>query len=223
MSHRGAARIPGSSHAGKERGGSVVVCSPSTHRYRFAPLVSFALCLAIAVLCATPSLRVLATGPGLSETPRDSLWITDGPVFAIVPAGDLLYVGGNFGLVGPYTGLGAPLSLAAGALAPRFPRVEGDVDAGVLAVVSDGNGGWFIGGTFTEADGVARDGLAHILADGELESHADLEKRLLKHLHIPPGDLFRTPKECLDEAYEIQGARIAYQDANMAQPEEKYR
>jgi uncharacterized protein (DUF488 family) len=65
--------------------------------------------------------------------------------------------------------------------------------------------------------------VAHILADGELESHADLEKRLLKHLHIPPGDLFRKPQECLDEAYEIQGARIAYQDANMAETEERYR
>ena len=65
--------------------------------------------------------------------------------------------------------------------------------------------------------------VAHILADGELESHAELEKRLLKHLHIPSGDLFRTPRECLDEAYEIQGGRIAYQDAGMAETEEKYR
>lgn len=52
--------------------------------------------------------------------------------------------------------------------------------------------------------------LLHILADGTLESHADAEKRLVKHFKLPENDLFRTYEEILAEAYTLQAERIAY-------------
>jgi hypothetical protein len=40
----------------------------------------------------------------------------------------------------------------------------------VRVAVSDGAGGFYIGGDFTEVDGLARNRLAHILANGTLGS-----------------------------------------------------
>lgn len=54
--------------------------------------------------------------------------------------------------------------------------------------------------------------IRHIRADGSLESHAELEKRLLERLHIEP-DLFDDPGnfgQLIERAYEIQGEKIAY-------------
>src|SRR5205823_13582820 len=62
------------------------------------------------------------------------------------------------------TGGGVPLRAADGTLAPRFAKVAGEVDA----AISDGAGGWFIGGHFTAVEGVPRWNLAHVLADGSV-------------------------------------------------------
>jgi uncharacterized protein (DUF488 family) len=50
----------------------------------------------------------------------------------------------------------------------------------------------------------------HILPNGTLESHSDLESRLLDLAGLADGDLFRTRDELLAEAYDGQGERIAY-------------
>jgi len=50
----------------------------------------------------------------------------------------------------------------------------------------------------------------HILEDGTLESQADAEFRLLALCGITTNDLFMTREELIDQAYEIQGDRIAY-------------
>ena len=49
-----------------------------------------------------------------------------------------------------------------------MPRVAGgfpSIVPGVFATVSDGVGGWYIGGSFTSVGGLSRNGLAHIRAD----------------------------------------------------------
>ena len=50
----------------------------------------------------------------------------------------------------------------------------------------------------------------HILEDGSLESHINALSRLLRHLHLPEEDLFRSREDMIEEAYRIQGERIAY-------------
>ena len=60
--------------------------------------------------------------------------------------------------------------------------------------------------------------ISHILADGSLEPHQDLEHRMLQKYKIPIlGDMFRSPSECLIEAYSIHGDKIAYEDEKMAE------
>lgn len=57
--------------------------------------------------------------------------------------------------------------------------------------------------------------VAHIHADGSLESHTEMESRLLARCKLPEGDLFRDRDDFVAEAYLIQGERIAYQDDAM--------
>jgi len=54
--------------------------------------------------------------------------------------------------------------------------------------------------------------VSHIHANDELETHDALENRLLKILKMPEGDMLKSREEYVEEAYSIQGERIAYED-----------
>ncbi len=49
----------------------------------------------------------------------------------------------------------------------------------------------------------------HILAHGALETHHELESRLLALCQLPEGDMFRSREECVADAYRIQAERVA--------------
>jgi uncharacterized protein (DUF488 family) len=57
--------------------------------------------------------------------------------------------------------------------------------------------------------------VAHIHADGRLESHAAAMERLLDIAGLPRQDLFRSREELLAEALARQEERVAYVDARM--------
>jgi uncharacterized protein (DUF488 family) len=52
--------------------------------------------------------------------------------------------------------------------------------------------------------------VTHILQDGSLEPHRQTMTRLASDLELASTDLFRTPDELIEDAYEKQGSRIAY-------------
>jgi uncharacterized protein (DUF488 family) len=52
--------------------------------------------------------------------------------------------------------------------------------------------------------------VTHIRHDGALEPHTQLMTRLAAELDLVGTDMFRTPNELIEDAYEKQGARIAY-------------
>ena len=52
--------------------------------------------------------------------------------------------------------------------------------------------------------------VTHILQDGSLEPHRQTMTRLASDLKLASTDLFRTPDELIEDAYEKQGSRIAY-------------
>jgi uncharacterized protein (DUF488 family) len=52
----------------------------------------------------------------------------------------------------------------------------------------------------------------HIKADGNIESHQEMEAHLLAACNLPEGDMFKSREEFVSQAYSIQGNRIAYQD-----------
>lgn len=54
------------------------------------------------------------------------------------------------------------------------------------------------------------DDIKHIHRDGRIESHKELEARLLRMAGLGNRDLFRTDDEVLDQAYRDQAAKVAY-------------
>lgn len=57
----------------------------------------------------------------------------------------------------------------------------------------------------------------HILHDGAIQTHEELESRLLSMCNLPNGDMFTSRNEFIAQAYSIQGNRVAYQDEVMAE------
>jgi len=123
--------------------------------------INFTMVIAAIVLAALSVSVALAQ----SSTPREETWVTNGAVRSIVRTPDTVYIGGDFTYVGPSTGGGVPLDTATGALIYTFPKVDGTVHA----CVPDGSGGWFIGGYFDKVGNVARNSIAHILANGSVD------------------------------------------------------
>ncbi len=119
-----------------------------------AYLVCAAIALAIGAYSATAS------------TPNSSDWTVDGDVNAITESGGTSYVGGSFTSVSLDTGPGAGFSASTGSPDPDLPEVNGNINA----VESDGSGGWYIGGAFTQVGGIARNRIAHIKSNGSVDS-----------------------------------------------------
>jgi len=58
----------------------------------------------------------------------------------------------------------------------------------------------------------------HILEDGAIEDHEHALARLREKLRLPEADLFRSPEEVVEDAYRMQGERIAYETEEEAGP-----
>lgn len=71
-------------------------------------------------------------------------------------------------------------------------------------------------GRALEERGVA---VAHILADGTIETSDEAMSRLLAMFKLPEADLFRGRDELVKEACERQAKRVTYVDRNAAWPE----
>lgn len=102
---------------------------------------------------------------------RPAVLHPNGAVLDIKNAGNgTSYLAGEFTrfVAGPLSG-SATLDRRTGKTSAVFAIV-----GNVGAVVSDGAGGWYIGGTFTQVNGVARQNLAHILADDSFDAAFDV-------------------------------------------------
>jgi 6-phosphogluconolactonase (cycloisomerase 2 family) len=119
-------------------------------------------------LGAVAAFRTASPPLAFSTTP-DSPTQTNGAVNAIVQSGDRTYIGGTFTRVGVPIGFGASLAPGSGAPDYSVAKPNGTVNA----VVSDGAGGWFIGGLFSAVGDVPRSRLAHLLADGTVDPAFD--------------------------------------------------
>ncbi len=79
-----------------------------------------------------------------------------------------LFVGGNFKKIRSYTGSSAVFNINNNyELINNWPKI----DDGVHVIISDGNGGWYIGGDFNSVDGYQIKNLTHILPNGEVDQN----------------------------------------------------
>ncbi|MBC8161590.1 MAG: hypothetical protein H7Z42_10270 [Roseiflexaceae bacterium] len=117
--------------------------------------------LVLVLLCGTLSTGLAAPVLAADPAAQPSGWVTNGAVRAMVQSDTTVYIGGDFTYVGPPTGSFSTLNQTTGAPNLTLPAANG----AVYASVADGTGGWYIGGSFTTIGGLARNRLAHILAD----------------------------------------------------------
>ncbi len=114
---------------------------------------------------------MIATPVRLSaQVLQDHWWHVNGAVraMAIDSANDMLYLAGTFDHIGPALPFGAIVDPISGEPNLTSPLVGRNVDA----VISDGVGGWYIGGQFNEVAGEQRYRVARINADGSLHPWA---------------------------------------------------
>jgi hypothetical protein len=115
-------------------------------------------------------LAIVSAGPGFAQAIDPNLCVANGPVNVVVRDGKTIYIGGCFTqLTSPPTPTGSggvPIDSASGVVLPFSANVAGSV----IAVISDGAGGWYIGGSFTMVGGLPRPNLAHVASDLSVSS-----------------------------------------------------
>jgi hypothetical protein len=109
------------------------------------------------------------TSKAQCDAPITSMFSTNGLVNASIfdPVNNVYYIGGDFTAVNTFYTQGALVNNTSGAADRNYPVVAG-LGTSVLASVSDGAGGFYIGGTFTTVGGLARNRLAHINSSGQV-------------------------------------------------------
>ena len=124
--------------------------------------IAFLGALIAALLIAAP----LAADAATPSTYPDDGFITDGSVRAVtMDSAGRTYFGGTFQRIGRFTGSAVIRSSTFGDL-PLHTQFDGPV----TAAISDGQGGWFVGGSFTHANNLQVGCLAHLFADGTLDT-----------------------------------------------------
>jgi uncharacterized repeat protein (TIGR01451 family) len=104
-------------------------------------------------------------GPAAAQEVDNTVWGTNGPVYAVSRSGNTIYLGGRFSYVGPNTGSGVIVNGTDGTATGQSLKIAGTT----WASVPDGKGGWYIGGKFKAVQGNTRTGLAHLLPNGSLD------------------------------------------------------
>ena len=135
-------------------------------------LFRFSFFVLVVLVCFGVAQNVKA---GYSLTPDASVDITDNIVTSSIVGPDgTIYIGGYFSMVGPFSGYGIPIDTTTGLKVANYPKVSATSgNTGVTSSVSDGNGGWYIGGSFTKVGDYTRNHLAHINADGSVDQNFD--------------------------------------------------
>jgi len=98
-------------------------------------------------------------------------YIFNGPIYATVTDGETLYLGGEFDEISRRSEIGEAILFDETTKdIQAFPYISTEEGGETVhASISDGNGGWFVGGSFTHINGLPHSRIAHILSDGSVD------------------------------------------------------
>ncbi len=113
----------------------------------------------------------------------------DGQVNSIVVSGNKAYLGGTFTKIGYACGTGVLIDTVTGAPDRTFPKMD-PVQGRVYASVSDGHGGWYIGGNFSYVGGIPRKNLVHIRANHTVDPWNPSPNYFVQSLCLSGGRLY---------------------------------
>ncbi len=105
-----------------------------------------------------------------AQTVQEKVSGFNGGAISFTNKGDTLFVGGNFSHLGN-TGSAVVFNTSTNNYVNDFPSIEGNTVTGVHTAISDGNGGWYVGGDFAVVDGVSRKGIIHIQNDNTIDAN----------------------------------------------------
>ena len=133
-----------------------------SHLFIFSATLGLAALVPVSLVGApeTNSAKLLQTTDP-ADAPRQDYWVTDGSVYTTLATNGILYLGGDFRMIGPSGGGGVAVDRITGQVDKQFPRIDG----GVNTVISDGRGGLYVAGFFRLVGDVARTNLVHLLPD----------------------------------------------------------
>jgi hypothetical protein len=137
-----------------------------------APTISVTLLIFALILSLLPASMAGAVNEPITipDTPTAEYPVVNGTVNAAVTAPDgSTYAAGRFTTANPYVrAYGTTFSDGS-----TNPDEGPDFNNIVYIAVADGEGGWYVGGDFTQVGGITRNRLAHILPDGSVDSNFD--------------------------------------------------
>ncbi|MCB8957063.1 MAG: PQQ-binding-like beta-propeller repeat protein [Nocardioides sp.] len=165
---------------------------------------------------AVPVIKVGPRPATFADLPATSV-VADEAVHEVVRSGDRIYAYGNFDHIGRYSGPGRVLDATTGADLPAPVLPDGQVSVSV----SDGSGGWYVGGDFDQDSyGGVEGGLQHVLADGSVDPAFDAGADGLVSAMALDGDtlyvggLFQhvdgTPRQNLAAVSAVDGHLLAF-------------
>ncbi|HUS36506.1 MAG TPA: hypothetical protein VM680_14235 [Verrucomicrobiae bacterium] len=144
--------------------------------------------VAVSFLVALPIARAVE----VASKPTRNLIVTDGWVQAIKEANETVYIVGKFHRAGGWTGGAAFVHTASGDAISGFPKVDGVVSA----AVSDGNGGYFIAGEFSEVGGLPRKNIAHLTRQRQVDTNwISATTKIIRKLSLKDGVLYYSGSE----------------------------
>ncbi len=117
------------------------------------------------ILISALTIGMLTLSDIRAQTLVKTMSSANGTVQTVVKNSGKYYIGGNFTYVGLLTGSAGALTTSGDVPDLNFPGLNGEV----IAAVSDGSNGWYIGGSFTQADGNSVSSLLHILSDKTID------------------------------------------------------
>lgn len=151
--------------------GSVIIHGRSA---KFTPTIPFAANNSYTVEVSTGATDL--SGNALSSSYSSSfstgshlaLWDVTGTVETTVQSANTLYLGGSFWRIAPVVGMGVVVDSGMGK--PTAASGKTKTNNTTNSVIPDGNGGWYIAGSFTAVGSAVRWGLARINADGSVHA-----------------------------------------------------
>ncbi|MBI5530990.1 MAG: hypothetical protein HY918_05865 [Candidatus Doudnabacteria bacterium] len=107
-------------------------------------------------------------GVALTECFADSkYWIPNATIWSTAKNSTTLFLNGDFSYIGPNNGHAAMFDKSSFALSGTVPKID---NGSVQKIISDGSGGWYLGGDFTKVNEQYIPGLIHVLSDGSLDT-----------------------------------------------------